>query len=74
MRETCDRRGIARSVLISVPYKTPDGVRLLRTNTIRYRGPAVEEWHADYSAASIAAAWKAPRVRARMIRMGDILR
>lgn len=72
VRQTCDRRGFVKSLLATAPYRTPDGVRQLRTETITYDGPTVAQKHADYTEESIARVWGDARIRAQLLREGDI--
>jgi hypothetical protein len=72
VRQTCDRRGFVKSLLATAPYPTPDGIRQLRTETIKYDGPTVAEKHVDYTKESIARVWDDPQIRALLLREGDI--
>ncbi|HEX2102010.1 MAG TPA: hypothetical protein VHF51_00015 [Solirubrobacteraceae bacterium] len=72
VRQTCDRRGFAKSLLATMPFRTPDGMRQLRTETITYDGPTVAHKHADYTEESIARVWDDEKVRAQLLREGDI--
>ena len=72
VRQTCDRRGFVKSLVATAPFPTPDGVRQLRTETIRYDGPTVAHKHLDYTEESIARVWGDARIRSRLLREGDI--
>lgn len=72
VRQTCDRRGFVKSLLATAPYRTPDGIRQLRTETITYDGPTVAQKHMDYTEESIARVWDDARIRSRLLREGDI--
>jgi hypothetical protein len=72
VRQVCDSRGFLRSALVTAPYRTPDGIRQLRTMTIKKLGSVTFYRHGDYVQSAIDRAWRNSTQRRKLLRGGDV--